>query len=40
MDHSKITKELGWKPSVTFKEGIKKTIEWYKNNESLWKKHI
>ena len=33
MDHSKITKELGWKPSVTFSEGIKKTIEWYENNE-------
>lgn len=30
MDHSKMTKELGWKPSVTFEEGIKKTIEWYK----------
>lgn len=34
MDHSKITKELGWKPSVTFEEGIKKTIEWYKINKS------
>lgn len=31
MDHSKITKELGWMPSVTFEEGIKKTIEWYKD---------
>ena len=30
MDHSKVTKELGWKPSVSFEEGIKKTIEWYK----------
>ncbi len=30
MDHSKITKELGWKPSVSFEEGIRKTIEWYK----------
>lgn len=30
MDHSKITEELGWQPSVTFEEGIKKTIEWYK----------
>ena len=30
MDHSKITKELGWKPSVSFEEGIKKTIKWYK----------
>jgi dTDP-glucose 4,6-dehydratase len=38
MDHSKITNELGWKPSVTFEEGIKKTILWYKENESWWKK--
>jgi dTDP-glucose 4,6-dehydratase len=38
MDHSKITRELGWKPSVTFEEGIKKTIKWYKENESWWKK--
>ena len=32
IDHSKITQELGWKPSVTFEEGIKKTIDWYKEN--------
>jgi dTDP-glucose 4,6-dehydratase len=38
MDHSKITKELGWNPSVTFEEGIKKTIKWYQDNESWWKK--
>jgi len=38
IDYSKITKELGWKPTVTFKEGIKKTIEWYKDNENWWKK--
>jgi len=30
MDYSKIKKELGWQPSVTFEEGIKKTIEWYR----------
>ncbi len=36
MDHSKITSELGWKPSVSFEEGIKKTIEWYKIQK--WKK--
>ncbi|WHY64173.1 dTDP-glucose 4,6-dehydratase [Cytobacillus firmus] len=29
MDTSKIFRDLGWKPSVSFKEGIKKTIEWY-----------
>ena len=38
MDHSKITRELGWNPTVTFEEGMKKTIEWYKDNESWWKK--
>lgn len=32
MDHSKITRELGWQPTVTFEEGIQKTIEWYQVN--------
>ena len=40
MNHSKITNELGWNPSVTFEQGIKETIKWYKNNESWWKKLI
>jgi dTDP-glucose 4,6-dehydratase len=31
MDHSKITNELGWKPSVAFEKGIEKTIEWYRS---------
>jgi dTDP-glucose 4,6-dehydratase len=30
MDSSKIASELGWKPYVTFEQGIKNTIEWYK----------
>jgi dTDP-glucose 4,6-dehydratase len=34
MDYSKIKKELGWKPKVTFEEGIEKTINWYKNNKN------
>ncbi|QGQ44731.1 dTDP-glucose 4,6-dehydratase [Metabacillus sediminilitoris] len=29
MDSSKISRELGWKPSVSFEDGIKKTIEWF-----------
>jgi len=33
MDPSKIERELGWKPSVTFEEGIQKTFEWYEKNE-------
>jgi dTDP-glucose 4,6-dehydratase len=32
MDHSKITQELGWNPTVTFEQGIQKTIEWYQAN--------
>lgn len=33
IDASKINKELGWKPSVTFEEGLQKTINWYLNNQ-------
>ena len=33
IDSSKIQKELGWSPSVTFEEGIKLTIQWYLNNQ-------
>jgi dTDP-glucose 4,6-dehydratase len=32
IDASKIIQELGWKPTVTFEEGLKKTIDWYLNN--------
>jgi len=34
----KIQNELGWFPSESFETGIKKTIEWYLENESWWKK--
>lgn len=32
IDASKINKELGWKPSVTFEEGLQETIDWYLAN--------
>ena len=32
IDANKINKELGWKPSVTFQEGLSKTIDWYLAN--------
>jgi dTDP-glucose 4,6-dehydratase len=32
IDASKINKELGWKPSVTFEQGLSKTIDWYLSN--------
>jgi dTDP-glucose 4,6-dehydratase len=28
---------FGWKPKVNFEEGLMKTIEWYKNNQDVWK---
>jgi dTDP-glucose 4,6-dehydratase len=33
IDASKINQNLGWKPSVTFEEGLSKTIDWYFNNK-------
>lgn len=37
IDSSKIRSELGWAPTMTFEEGFKDTVEWYKNNEDWWK---
>jgi len=37
IDFSKIKNELGWEPKYNFEEGLKETIEWYKNNEEWWK---
>jgi dTDP-glucose 4,6-dehydratase len=39
IDASKINKELGWKPSVTFEQGLEQTVNWYLNNE-VWLKNV
>jgi dTDP-glucose 4,6-dehydratase len=39
IDASKINKELGWKPSVTFEEGLEQTVEWYLQNTE-WLEHV
>jgi dTDP-glucose 4,6-dehydratase len=39
IDASKINKELGWKPSVTFEQGLSETIDWYLNNQQ-WLKNV
>ena len=39
IDASKINQELGWKPSVTFEQGLEQTIDWYLANET-WLKNV
>lgn len=39
IDASKIKNELGWTPSVTFEEGLSKTIDWYLDNKK-WLSHV
>jgi dTDP-glucose 4,6-dehydratase len=35
IDASKINSELGWKPSVTFEEGLEQTVDWFLQN-TVW----
>jgi len=35
-DNTKARKILDWKPTITFEEGIRKTIKWYKDNSQTW----
>ena len=39
IDSSKLQRELGWKPSFQFDEGLEKTVEWYLANEE-WMNNI
>jgi dTDP-glucose 4,6-dehydratase len=33
IDPTKVEGDLNWKPSITFEEGLEKTVEWYLDNE-------
>ena len=33
----KIRKELGWEPKVRWEDGLRETVEWYKNNPDWWR---
>ncbi len=37
IDISKIQRELGWAPSVTFETGLRQTVQWYLDNEAWWR---
>ena len=37
VDWSKINREIGYEPQVKFEDGLKETIQWYRDNEAWWK---
>jgi dTDP-glucose 4,6-dehydratase len=38
VDPSKAKNTLDWSPSINFDDGLRSTVEWYKNNQNWWKK--
>ncbi|HPF71628.1 MAG TPA: dTDP-glucose 4,6-dehydratase [Candidatus Krumholzibacteria bacterium] len=36
IDAARIMRELGWAPSVTFAEGLARTVDWYLENRAWW----
>lgn len=40
IDYSKLGRELGYKPSVTFEEGLQQTIKWYQDSPSWWQPYM
>jgi dTDP-glucose 4,6-dehydratase len=37
IDPTRIREELGWRPSVTLEEGLRRTVRWYLDNEAWWR---
>ena len=36
IDCTRIKKDLGWRPSYKFEQGLAETIQWYKDNRNWW----
>jgi len=37
IDPRRMRNELGWRPSVTLEEGLRRTLRWYLDNEGWWR---
>ena len=37
VDCSKLERELGWRPAVSFEEGLRRTVAWYLEREDWWR---
>jgi dTDP-glucose 4,6-dehydratase len=37
LDSTKLTRLTGWRPTVPFDEGIRRTVEWYRTHEAWWR---
>jgi dTDP-glucose 4,6-dehydratase len=38
MNHDRLTSRTGWRPSRTFEDGLRETVDWYRANERWWKR--
>lgn len=36
LDSSKLRRELGWEPEISWEEGLRETVEWYAANREWW----
>jgi dTDP-glucose 4,6-dehydratase len=36
LDHAKITAEIGWRPAISFEDGLRRTVEWYTEHRGWW----
>ena len=38
LDHAKIERELGWRPTIGFEDGLRATVDWYRSNRDWWER--
>ena len=38
LDHTKLTRELGWRPMIEFADGLHATVDWYRSNRAWWER--